>query len=143
MIRLAVRLYGGHTCLEELDAVYLSLLEPVDETAECPLCFVEKIIVPGRIVIAVKCNPDSTELERLERPPVIKPFRMHTAEHTAGVSMYGHHRHTAIAFPFVFPAGVPCGCIRRFPGFPPPEGDDMQQSYNQTEQDQKQQLRFH
>lgn len=46
MIRLAVRLYGGHTCLEELDAVYLSLLEPVDGTAECPLCFIEKIIVP-------------------------------------------------------------------------------------------------
>ena len=34
------------TCLEELDAVYRSLREPVYGTAECPLCFIEKIIVP-------------------------------------------------------------------------------------------------
>lgn len=134
MIRLAVRLYGGHTCLEKLDAVYLSLLEPVDGTAECPLCFIEKIIVPGRIVIAVKCNPDSTELERFERMPVVEPVGIHAAEHTAGVSMSGHHRHTAIAFPFVFPACASCGCIRRFPGFPPPESDDMQQSYCKDDQ---------
>ena len=95
------------------------------------------------IVIVVKCNPDSTELERFERMPVVEPVGIHAAEHTAGVSMSGHYCHTAIAASFVFPACAPCGCIRRFTGFPSSESDDMQHPDHYAEQHQEHKFLTH
>ncbi len=59
MIGFAVRLQGGHTCLEELDAMYLPALELVDRTAERPLLVVEQRVVPGRIVMPVESHSDA------------------------------------------------------------------------------------
>jgi hypothetical protein len=75
--------------------------------------------------------------------PVVEPVGIHAAEHTAGVSMSGHYCHTAIAASFVFPACAPCGCIRRFTGFPSPESDDMQHPDHYAEQHQEHKFLTH
>lgn len=46
MVRLLFQLQGGHAGLEELDAVYLAILEPVKRTAERTLLIVKQGVVP-------------------------------------------------------------------------------------------------
>lgn len=137
MIGLAVRLQGGHARLEELDAMYLALLELIERTAERPLFIVEQVCVPRRIVIPVESDFYSMRLERLERLPVLEKVGARKAEHPARLPVPGHYRQTAVTVAFLGSVGCPCGGVRRIPGFPSPVADDKPQPRNNAEQDQK------
>lgn len=89
MTGLAVRLQGVHASLEKPDAVYLTLFELIDGMTEHLLFIIEERLVPGRIIIPVKCHSYAVKLERLEGRMFLEQIRVRQTEHTAGILMTG------------------------------------------------------
>lgn len=143
MIGSTVRLQCRHARLEKLDTVYLALLELIDRTAESPLLLAEQIFVPGWVVMPVKSHPDAARPERLEWRMILEQVRMGKAEHPAGIPITGHHRHAAETVTQLIAVGRPRGSKRRFPGFPSPETDNMEQPSDEAEQNQEQEPCVH
>ncbi len=143
MIGLAVQLQCGHARLEELDAVYLSLLELVERTAERPLLVAELVFISGRVVMSVKGHPDAVRLEGLERVVHLEQVGTGKTEHPAGIPMAGQHSHAVETVAQLFIGGRPCGSKRHLCGFPSPETNGIQQPSGEAEQDQAQNIRIH
>ncbi len=74
---------------------------------------------------------------------VLEQVGVGEAEHVAGFPMPGQYRQTAVAVALFIAMGIPGRFKRRFPRFPSPVTDDMQQSPDNTEQNQENKPRFY
>lgn len=128
---------GGHARLEEPDAVYLAVLEPIEGAAERPLPLVEQVAVARRVIMSVEDHPDAARLEGPEQAMLLEFIGVREAEHPAGVLVSGQYGQAAVTVAFFGDGGRLRGGERRFPGFPSPEADDTPQHSDQAEQDQK------